>query len=162
MVEKDPSGNITSYEITEEVSLSEGHTTEYVPFRGTDWILHIKCRIASSNVRYATILHALDVVQGTTSDYEGFIVRFEGASSVTMFPRLVIGTKKYLLQDVDSILDMTFTYSGKVITAVNNGRQIYQGGMNISRKDIQVWIGSDSGGGNKCVVDILEFSVKDV
>lgn len=124
--------------------------------------MHIKCRIADSNARYATILHALDVVQGTTTEYEGFIVRFEGASSLTMFPRLVIGTKKYLLQDNNYILDMTFVYSGKVLTVNNNGRQIYQGDMNISRNDIQVWIGSDSGGGNKCAVDILEFSVKDV
>lgn len=169
-VEKDPEGNITSYEITEQVSLTEGHTTEYVPFRGKNWICHLKCKMkaGSSYSNYATVIHALDnVLSGSSGDsdrWEGFIVRYEGVTSLTRYPRLVIGSSKYIIVASTSslTLDLTFEYKDKVLTVTNNGSQIFSGAMNISRNDITIWLGSDSGGGNKCAMDIIEFSVKDV
>lgn len=164
VVEKDPKGNITSYEITEEVHLEKGHTTEYVPFEGKHWNCHLRCRYDDSTVEQsATILHALGVNESSATGYDGFAVRFENSAGM-LYPKLIIGNKarSIMLQATsDNVLDMNFTYQNKRLTISNNGRQLYSGIQDLDRTDITLWIGSDKDGTNSCAIDLIEFSIKD-
>lgn len=163
-VEKDPKGNITSYEITEEVHLEKGHETEYVPFKGNHWTCHLRCKFDENKItQSATILHALGVNESSVTGYDGFAVRFESSAGM-LFPKLVIGSKvrTIMLQATDdNILDMNFTYQNKLLTISNNGRQLYRDTQDLDRADITLWIGSDKDGANSCAIDLLEFSIKD-
>lgn len=82
-VKTDPNGNITDYVVSEEYDVTDtGTDTEFIPFKsGSGFVLHIKAKMGSNSADYSskfpTLLHALDYAEGSTSSYEGFIVRYE-------------------------------------------------------------------------------------
>ncbi len=54
---------------------------------------------------------------------------------------------------------MTFTYKNGTLTITNNGSTVKTTSLNLTRDDITVWVGSDSGGGNAINATIMEFSI---
>lgn len=82
-VKKDADGNITDYVVSEEYEVTDtGTDTKFIPFKsGTGFVLHIKAKMGTNTADYSsnfpTLLHALDYAEGSTTSYDGFIVRYE-------------------------------------------------------------------------------------
>lgn len=151
-IKTDDSGNIISYENTEEVSVTTAGTsidTEFVPFDGTDWTMHIYANFPSSSQTesFPTLLSCMS----TSSPWPGITIRYETYSSTSTLYIICnddSGNKHYytISTDSSSNIDITMTYTNNTITIVNNSTTVASSvSLSISLADLSLTLLADVG-----------------
>lgn len=155
-------GEITKYEYTTTPVSLNGNTSEntgFVPFSGGAFRIKLKAKLNTGNSNYATLIHALQT--SNNGGYEGFIVRFQGITVISATWRLVIGSQTYSISNANGkTKEFLFEYSGGVLKTTIDGTVFNTSSMNLTSDDINLWVGSDSGGNNKVSAEIQEFKVE--
>lgn len=166
-IETDPdTGDIISYENTEEMTVTTAGTsvdTEFIPFDGTDWTMHIYAHFQYSEQTetYPTLLSCMQ----TSSPWPGITIRYE-SSQLYIICNDSSGNKHYYTISADSSgnVDITMTYTNNTITIVNNSTTVASSvSLSVSLSDLSLTLLADvgdSGPQRYGIGTIYEFSIK--
>lgn len=165
LVKTDESGNITSYQNTQEVSVTTADTeidTEFLCFDGKDWEMHIYAHFQASEQTstYPTLLCCMQ----DSSPWPGITIRYEGTSFIIIFNDGA-GTNHYYYQspDDDGNVDIYITYKDNVANGTLNGTQfmtdVTMSSMDLS--SLQLSLMADTGSAKRYGIGtIYEFYIR--
>lgn len=162
-IDTDTSGEVISYENTEEVTATTAGTsidTEFIPFDGKNWTMHINALFQYSDQTedFPTLLSCMS----NASPWPGIVIRYEG-SQLYIIANDSSGTKHYYTTSTDSSgkVDITITYTNSTITITNNSSTVASGvSLAVSLSNLSLTLLADTGNQRYGIGTIYEFSIK--
>lgn len=162
-------GEVIEYENTTETTVSTAGTsidTNFVPFNGKDWTMHIYAHFQYSEQtsEYPTLLCCMK----NASPWPGITIRYESSTTLYIICNDDSGNKHYYTSSADSSgnIDITMTYSNNAITVVCNSSTLATSqSLSIDLSDLSLTLLADvdstSGEARRYGIGtIYQFSIK--
>ena len=144
-IEKDLNGGVIGYEITTgfTTTYSELVDTEFLPFDGKDFDMHIYAKFSYSNqtYEYPTLISCMD----SSSPWPGIVIRYE-YNELYIIVNGDNNSKNYyrIRTDSSSNVNIDITYRNGVMSITNNGSTIVSNlSVQINLDNISLTLGSE-------------------